>query len=772
MTSAPRDTPPGDPGAGPGEGAPEGRMAEPLDSGLACLVMLARFLQQAVEPAQIRHAQDMAGQRFAEADLLLAAKRLGLKARAVTARWERLAKTPLPAIARRPDGSFFVLAKVGEDKALIQCPREGRPRTLPREALEAEWDGRLILLTSRALLAGDGRRFDISWFIPALVKYRRLFAEVLVASFFLQLFALVTPLFFQVIIDKVLVHRGLSSLDVLVFALIVVSLFEVLLGGLRTYVFAHTTNRVDVELGARLFKHLMALPIAYFGARRVGETVARVRELETVRNFITGSGLTLIVDLAFTGIFFAVMYYYAPVLTWIVAGSIPFYVVLSILVTPVLRRRVEEKFRRGAENQAFLVESVTGVETLKSLAVEPQMQGRWERQLAGYVGAAFRSANLGNIASQGVQLIQKLTLALTLYFGAKMVMQGDLTVGQLVAFNMLSNRVSQPILRLAQLWQDFQQMRISVARLGDILNEKTELGNEGSRAALPAIRGEVAIEGATFRYRPDSPEVLKRVSLTVPAGQVVGIVGPSGSGKSTLTKLIQRLYIPESGRVLIDGVDLAMVDPAWLRRQVGVVLQDNILFNRSVRENIALADPALSMERVVEAAKLAGAHDFILELPEGYDTIIGERGDSLSGGQRQRIAIARALITNPRILIFDEATAALDYESEQIIQDNMRQIAESRTVFIIAHRLSTVRDCERIITVEAGAVVEDGSHQELLQRNGRYAALWRHQALGASGPGGGARRTPDRQHAGGPQAPPGQSPRQAPGRTAHQVAGE
>ncbi len=460
----------------------------------------------------------------------------------------------------------------------------------------------------------------------------------------------------------------------------------------------------------------------------MGTTVARVRELENIRNFITGSGLTLVIDLAFTVIFFAVMFYYAPLLTWIVVGSIPFYVAISIVVTPILRRRIDEKFQRGAENQAFLVESVGGVETLKSLAVEPQMQRRWEKQLAGYVGAAFKVANLSNIGGQSVQLVQKLTLALTLYFGAKMVMEGHITVGQLVAFNMLSNRVSQPILRLAQLWQDFQQARVSIQKLGDILNSKTELTDQSSRTSLQRIAGQVTFENVIFRYNPETQPVLRQVSLNVPAGQVVGIVGPSGSGKSTLTKLIQRMYIPETGRVLIDGVDLGMIDPAWLRRQIGIVLQENYLFNRSVRENIALSNPIMPMERVIAAAKLAGAHEFITELPEGYDTLLGERGSNLSGGQRQRIAIARALITNPRILIFDEATSALDYESETVIQNNMRQICRDRTVFIIAHRLSTVRDCHRIVTVEDGALVEDGTHEQLLKQDGRYASLWRHQA--------------------------------------------
>jgi subfamily B ATP-binding cassette protein HlyB/CyaB len=611
---------------------------------------------------------------------------------------------------------------------MVQDPAAGRPQLLGREEFEARWTGRLVLIARRAALGNLARTFDVSWFLQAMHKFRRLFAEVLLASFFLQLFALATPLFFQVVTDKVLTHRGFTTLDVLVVGLIAVSTFEVVLGALRTHVFAHTTNRIDVELGARLFRHLVALPIAYFEARRTGDSVARVRELENIRNFLTGSALTLLVDLFFTFVFLAVMFYYSPFLTWIVIGSIPCYMAISFAVTPLFRRRLEEKFDRGAENQAFLVESVSGIQTLKAMAVEPQMQRRWEEQLAGYVHASFRVQSLGNWASQAVQYVSKIVTALTLYFGAYLVIGGNLTVGELIAFNMLAGRVAQPVLRLAQLWQDFHQARVSIARLGDILNAVPEPAYNPARAVLPAIRGDIRLEHVGFRYRIDGPQVLHDVSLAIPAGQVVGIVGPSGSGKSTLTKLVQRLYVPDQGRVLIDGVDLAVVDVAWLRRQVGSVLQENVLFNRSIRDNIALADSGMPMERVVAAANLAGAHEFILELPLGYDTVVGERGASLSGGQRQRIAIARALVTDPRILIFDEATSALDYESERIIQQNMRRIAKGRTVLVIAHRLSAVRQADRIITIERGRLVEDGTHEELIRSRGRYAALHNLQA--------------------------------------------
>ena len=693
----------------------------PLDPGLACLVILLRIHGIAAEFEQIRHKMGSRTVRITE--MIRCGKELGLKARASRTNWARLTKTPLPGIAALRDGGFIILGKISEDKILVQRPSSPRPELMNRTEFEAMWDGRVVLMARRASLSDLSRRFDITWFLSAVHKYRHLLTEVLVASFFLQLFSLVSPLFFQVVIDKVLVHRSMGTLEVLVFGLVTVSIFEAIIGALRTYVFAHTTNRIDVELGARLFRHLMALPIAYFQARRVGDSVARVRELENIRNFLTSSALTLVIDLFFTFIFLAVMFFYSPLLTFVVLGSFPFYIAISAGATPLFRARLDEKFRRGAENQAFLVESVTGVETLKAMAVEPQMQRRWEEQLAGYVAASFRVISLGNTASQAVQLISKVVTAAILFYGAKLVIEGSLTVGELVAFNILAGRVSSPVLRLAQIWQDFHQARLSVARLGDILNTMPEPTFSSTRAALPAIRGDVVFEHVTFRYRVDTSEVLHDVSFSVPAGQVVGIVGSSGSGKSTLAKLVQRLYVPESGRVLIDGVDLAMADIAWLRRQVGVVLQENVLFNSSVRDNIALADPAMAMERVIAAATLAGAHEFILELPEGYDTIVGERGSSLSGGQRQRIAIARALVMDPRILIFDEATSALDYESERIIQDNMRRIGQGRTVFVIAHRLSTIRRADRIVTIERGRIIEDGTHDALIRAGGRYAKL-------------------------------------------------
>jgi subfamily B ATP-binding cassette protein HlyB/CyaB len=569
-------------------------------------------------------------------------------------------------------------------------------------------------------------KFDFTWFVPAIVKYRKLLGEVLLVSFALQIFALITPLFFQVVMDKVLVHRGFTTLDVIAVGLTVVVVFEVALTALRSYAFAHTTSRIDVELGARLFRHLLALPLAYFQARRVGDSVARVRELENIRSFLTGNAITLVLDLVFSVVFIAVMLYYSGWLTLIVVVSLPCYVILSAAFTPVLRARLHEKFNRGAENQAFLVETISGIDTVKAMAVEPHWTRKWDNQLAAYVSSSFKTATIGTFANSGVTLVSKLVTVATMYVGARLVIDGKLSIGQLIAFNMLAGQVAQPVMRLAQLWTDFQQTGISVQRLGDILNTRTEVA--GTKSSLPPLSGRITLDGVVFRYRPDGPEVLKGIDLDVQAGEVIGIVGRSGSGKSTLTKLVQRLYVPERGRVLVDGMDLALAQASSLRRQIGVVLQENVLFNRSIRDNIALSDPGAPLEAVIQAAKLAGAHEFILELPEGYDTTVGEHGSTLSGGQRQRIAIARALMTNPRILIFDEATSALDYESERVIQDNMKAICQDRTVVIIAHRLSAVRDASRILVMDRGQIVESGSHAELLKREaGHYARLYRLQ---------------------------------------------
>lgn len=698
-----------------------------LDSGLRALAGIAAYYRIPTDPEQL--AVDLALQsRPADmADVMRGAARIGLKARIVSGvDADRLTTVPAPAILQLRSGEFVVFG--GRNPAglwRIIDPLTRTERDLKLDALIAEIEPAVLLLARRIGGAGvDPRRFGFRWFLQSVWRYRKPLAHVLIASLFVQIFALVTPLFFQVVVDKVLAHKSTSTLLVLVVGLLVIGLFDALLQYLRAYVLSHTANRIDVELGQRLFHHLVHLPLTYFETRPAGQTVARVRELENVRQFLTGQGLFAALDLFFAFVFIAVLIAYSWQLTLVVVGSIPVYLAIAMLLRPPLRDTINEKFNRGAESQQFLVESVFGMHTIKAAAVEPLVQVQWEEKLAAYVRTAFRATLLAAGGQNAIQYVNRLSSALILLFGAWAVMEGRFTVGELIAFNMIASQTVQPILRLSQLWQDFQQVQVSVERLGDILNTSAEPRPQGA-GPPPAPLGQIEFNNVMFRYRPNAPDVLKNVSFTIMPGETIGIVGPSGSGKSTLAKLIQRLYLPQEGQVLLDGVDLAHVDPGWLRRHIGVVLQESVLFNRTIHGNIAFANPALQRAQVMTLARLAGADEFIARLPGGYDAMIEERGANLSGGQRQRIAIARALALNPPILIFDEATSALDYESERIIQANMAHIARSRTVIVIAHRLAAVRSCNRIFVMADGRIVEAGTHDDLLGNSaGLYARLW------------------------------------------------
>jgi subfamily B ATP-binding cassette protein HlyB/CyaB len=697
-----------------------------IDRGLLSLCQIAAFYRIPSDPLHLQHQLALKGRTADAEDVLRAAKILRLKSRIVRSPAEgRLRRLPVPALVKLGERGFMVYGGIDQDGRMrILDPLTRMPHLLTFAEFAAESDGEFVMVTRRAGVGVDPATFGFRWFLPSLWRYRRPLAHVLIASLFVQIFALVTPLFFQIVVDKVLVHKGMSTLILIAVGMVLLGLFNVVLQYLRAYVLAHTTNRIDVELGARLFYHLLRLPIFYFETRPTGQTVARVRELETIRSFLTGQALFSVLDMIFATIFVGVLFIYSPFLALIVLCSAPIYILIAFFVRPLLREKIKQKFNRGAETQQFLVESVVGIQTLKSAAVEPTMQASWEEKLAAYVRTSFEATLLASIGQNGTQYVSILTTALIIFFGARAVIDGQMTVGELVAFNMIASQIAQPIVRLSQLFQDFQQVRVSVERLGDILNTPMEPIPQ-NLPPLPPLKGAVEIKALSFRYRPGLPEVLLDISLSVRAGEVIGIVGPSGSGKSTLTKLIQRFYQPERGQILVDGIDIAQTDPAWLRRQIGVVLQENVLFNRTVHENIALVDPAMARNQVIALARLSGAHEFIGQMPQGYDTMIEERGANLSGGQRQRIAIARALATNPRILIFDEATSSLDYDSERVIHLNMRQIAKGRTVFIIAHRLAAVRSCDRIIGLAAGRIVEQGTHDELVKREeGLYAHLW------------------------------------------------
>ncbi|MBR0904584.1 type I secretion system permease/ATPase [Bradyrhizobium liaoningense] len=705
-----------------------------LDSGLMALALVAAVHSVPCDVNQVRHELGIGDRATDAGDLVRGGKLLKMKVRRLVQQpIESLGTVPLPAILQLRNGQFVIFGRRNSDNTLRLVDAVTRSaRQVSLQQMEEEWDGIVVLVARRFRLDPLPGEFGIRWFLPSVWKYRRPLGSVIAASLFIQLCALATPLLFQIIIDKVLVHHGYSTLVMVVVGMGALAFFGTALQWLRTYVLSHTASRIDVELGAKLFDHMLRLPLSYFEQRPTGQTVARVRELETVRSFLTGQALLSSLDLVFATIFIAVMYAYSPFLATIALVSLPLYVIVGFLLRPLLRDRINLRFNKSALSTQFLVESIVGVHTIKAMAVEPIIRNEWEDRLAGYVKSSLDAIYVGATAQNLIQFINKIATAAVLFFGAQAVINGDLTVGALIAFNMIFSQLTSPILRLSQLWQDFQQVKISVDRIGDILNKFPE-ATSMSKVHLPPAKGRITIRNLTFRYNDGGREVLSNINLDIPAGQVIGIVGPSGSGKSTLTKIIQRLYVPERGQVLVDGIDIAQVDPSWLRRQVGVVLQENLLFNKTVHENIALANPAMPRSQVIAVARLSGADEFINSLPLGYDTIIEERGANLSGGQRQRLAIARSLATNPKILIFDEATSALDYESERVIQENMRHIVRSRTVIVIAHRLAAVRGCDRIIAVQDGRIVEDGTHRELIDLpTSLYGRMWRIQSEGSA----------------------------------------
>jgi subfamily B ATP-binding cassette protein HlyB/CyaB len=693
-----------------------------MSAGLTALEVVARLNRISVDIRALSREYGIQ-QEVTPEELLRIAQRLEFKAKLKKLPLSKLLGSyPLPTIAIHGDGRYSVLLKVDSDgdRVLVFDPAEKKTAEYPSGDFEATVDRFLVLshkkITSQTV-------FGFRWFLEEIVKFRRIVGEVLLGSFVVQLFGLVTPLFTQVILDKVIVHRTLTTLDVLAVAFLAVMIFELLLNIARNYIFIHTANKLDAKLGAKLFRHLLGLPFLYFESRQVGNIAARVRELDTIREFITNKAVSVIIDLFFSLVFVAVMLLYSVRLTLIVIGFVVVIAALYLVITPELRRRLEQKFQMAAASHSYLVESVTGVQTVKSLAIEGSMQRRWEDHLGRYVRSSFQLANMGNISRALSGTVQRLMTISILYFGVRLVLQNELTIGQLIAFQMFAGQFSGPVLRLVNLWNEFQQALLSVDRLGDILCHPLEAATDKA-ITLPQLRGRLRLDQVCFQYAPAAPPALDGVSFQAEPGTSIGIVGRSGSGKSTLAKLLQRLYLPTGGSICIDGIDARHLNPYWLRFNIGVVLQENYLFSGTIRDNIALPKPDAPMELILQAAALSGAHEFIAQLPEGYDTPVSERGSSLSGGQRQRIAIARALITNPRLLIFDEATSALDYESEKIIRDNMKAIKKGRTTIVIAHRLSTVRDCDRILVMEKGRIVEEGSHTELLASGGYYNHLF------------------------------------------------
>ncbi len=702
-------------------------------AGYGAIYALAITLRQSGFPidedAYKEKHKDLKDDNVSWETLIKLAKEQKYKAELLRPAAEELREIPLPAIVRMKNGAWAMLAVAGDESVFFLDVEQDKPLAVPMATFLKIWNGEVLTLRPRLTIAQIRRRYNLDWFYSVILHYKRLFGEVLLASLFLQSMGILLPLFTQVVVDKVIGNEGLSTLTVLGVAMAVFAVVQSVLNGVRTYILNHTTTKLDAILGTRLFRHLISLPVPYYEHRRVGDTLMRIGALGSVREFLTGTTLTTILDALFSVVFIAVMFYYSVKLTLVALIIVPLFLIQTFWAMPIYQKKIDAVWRTGAARQSFIVEAVTGMQTIKSLAIEPQFMRKWEKFICRSIQANFDTAAFSLLINSGNSVIRTIANLVILWMGGYMVMEGQFTLGQLIAFQMISAQAINPLITLLTIWPNAQQTFLALERLGDILKSRREPVLEPSPPGLYVIRGDIEVKNVTFRYRLDLPPAVENVSFSIKAGEKIGIVGRSGSGKSTLTSLIQKIYFPEAGSISVDGTDLREADYPWLRRQMGVVMQDNYLFDGSIRENIAAAKPAASMEEVMRAARLAGAHEFILELDEGYDTRVGERGAGLSGGQRQRIAIARALLTDPRILIFDEATSALDYESERIIMKNLESIAGDRTMIIVAHRLVTVAKCDRILVIDHGHIAEQGTHDELIALGGIYKKLYDQQGV-------------------------------------------
>jgi ATP-binding cassette, subfamily B, bacterial HlyB/CyaB len=708
------------------------RGSGPLEETLACFQMLGKLLELPYRRDAVDKILRDKMRRGQPPDLQLCGQIAAMLGLLVTG-----AKVPAASATRLitpclvPWKEGFAIATASNAAGLrLASPAEGWVQLNPAQIAEQYPEGLELLLLERSIDTPE-QTFGPGWFWPALKRYRGMLLQVLLASFVVQLFSLANPLLIQVIIDKVISQRSLDTLQILGMALVVVTLMEGVIGSLRTFLFTDTTNRIDLRLGAEVIDHLLRLPLGYFDKRPVGELGTRIAELEKIRNFLTGQALITLLDAAFSVIYIIVMAIYSWLLTIIALAVLPIQIGLTLLGAPLFRRQYRQAAEENARTQSHLVEVLTGIQTVKAQNVEMVSRWKWQELYARYISRTFEKTITGTFLNETSSVLQKLSQLLVLWVGATMVLKGELTLGQLIAFRIISGYVTQPLLRLSSIWQNIQELRVSFERLADVVDTPEE-SSEADRGhiPLPPVKGDVVFENLSFRFNPSGPEVLTNVSLHVPPGTFTGIVGQSGSGKSTLMKLLPRLYSPTKGRILVDGYDIDKVELYSLRRQVGIVPQDPLLFSGTISENIALTNPEAPSDAIVEAARIAGAHEFIMELSSGYSTPLGERGASLSGGQRQRIAIARTLLSQPQLLVMDEATSALDYDTERQVCDNLREAMSQSTVFFITHRLSTIRRADLIVMMHQGAIVETGSHEELMAMKGRYFALYRQQEAG------------------------------------------
>lgn len=699
---------------------------------LKALILLLNYNGINVKPDALIHEYALdRNEAITPKDIQFICKNLKLKYLYKKITKEDLNDIVTPCIYITKDNNYNIIINKKNDTIITLNLDKGKPEAFSIESFSKVWTGEIILMKKKGLLSAE-EKFGLGWFLSVILKFKGILFQVLIAYFVLQIIGLFNPLFIQVIIDKVLSTSNISTLTVLSTILCIALLIELVLSIAKDYVFTHTTSRIDMMLNSKLMKHLFRLPLAYFENRRVGDTIARVREVENIRSFLTGLPLTSILDMFFVIIYIIIMFFYSRELSFIVLGIVPLIALIYGVVTPIFKKRLDSKFYAGAEVQSFMVESMTGIHTIKSFALEPKMEKKWGELAADYTKAGFNTSKLVFCVNNIVSFIQKIQDVLIISVGAILVINRKLSVGELVAFRMISSKISTPILRFVQMWQDYQQAILSVKRISDIFVNPTESTMENNSLELPDIRGLLAFDNVVFRYQVDQAPVIRNMSFRIEPGKVIGIIGRSGSGKSTISKLLQRLYIPEEGKIYVDNFDISTVNPFWLRRQIGVVLQENFLFNGTVQENIAINKPNADFKDIVKAAKTSGAHEFIVKLQNGYNTVIGEKGVGLSGGQKQRLAIARALLSNPKILIFDEATSALDYESEAIIQQNLKEICKGRTVLIIAHRLSTINNADYIMSIDKGKILEYDKPENLIKRKDSFYRYLLEQQTGGS----------------------------------------
>ncbi|MBW4485599.1 MAG: peptidase domain-containing ABC transporter [Tildeniella torsiva UHER 1998/13D] len=716
----------------PSRSYPFARGRGEVDGALACFDMLSQQFSMPFRKDVIRRILANQHERMGQLSLPICgsvSEMMGLKTQLVRVPVGAFGRLNTPCLIRWQE-SFAVLYESSEKAYILGDPAVGVIRRTPESFAEAWGESGEVLLLEPTRETPQ-QKFGLQWFWPSIQKYRWVLIEVFVASFFVQLFGLANPLMVQIIIDRVIVQNSVDTLQVLGVFLVVVAIFEALLTSLRTYLFVDTTNRIDMALGSEIIDHLFRLPLRYFDKRPVGELSSRINELENIRQFLTGTALTVVLDAVFSVMYIVVMFIYSWLLTLVALATIPLFVLVTVLTAPIVRKQLRIKAERNAATQSLLVESLSGIQTVKAQNIELRTRWKWQERYAEYVSAGFNTVLTSTTANSASNFLNKLSALLVLWVGAYLVLEGQLTLGQLIAFRIISGYVTAPILRLAQLWQNFQETALSLERLSDIIDHPQETdADEANQIPMPEITGQVTFENVAFRFAPSGPLQLANVSLEFPAGIFIGVVGQSGSGKSTLMKLLPRLYELESGRILIDHYDISKVDLHSLRRQIGIVPQDSLLFEGTIQENIALTNPDAEPSVIIQAAKTACCHDFIMDLPLGYNTRVGERGSTLSGGQRQRIAIARTILQNPRLLILDEATSALDYDTEHQVSMNLKGWAEGRTVFFITHRLNTIQQADQILVMEQGSAVELGTHAELMELQGRYFTLYQQQLSG------------------------------------------